>query len=138
VTDANSTRLEKLRKRRATPVTTPSDLNGKAAKEVGAAMSGIVADVFAPYLKTKNFHWHMTGPHFRHSHLLLDEQADRIFALTDAIAERVRKIRAPTLKSIGQIAKAQRDIATARLVDEGERSGWFLFASIARPESGGR
>jgi starvation-inducible DNA-binding protein len=108
MTHANTTKLEKLRERRLAPLTTPSDLGAKAAKDVGGAMNGILADVFALYLKTKNFHWHMTGPHFRDYHLLLDEQADQIFAMTDAIAERVRKIGAPTLKSIGQIAKTQR------------------------------
>jgi starvation-inducible DNA-binding protein len=108
MTDANSTKLEKLRERRLAPLTTPSDLDAKAAKDVGGTMNRILADVFALYLKTKNFHWHMTGPHFRDYHLLLDEQADQIFAMTDAIAERIRKIGAPTLKSIGQIAKTQR------------------------------
>ena len=182
MTDANSTKLEKLRDRRAAPLTTPSDLDAKAAREVGGTMNAILSDVFALYLKTKNFHWHMTGPHFRDYHLLLDEQADQIFAMTDAIAERVRKIGAPTLKSIGQIAKTQRildneadyvepsdmlaelrednasltarmreaheicerhrDIATASLlevwIDETERRAWFLFASSAPNDSGGR
>src|SRR5262249_31628846 len=140
------------------------------------------ADVFALYMKTKNFHWHMSGPHFRDYHLLLDEQADQIFAMTDVIAERVRKIGGPTLKSIGHIAKQQRvldndadyvepagmpaelrednatlaanlreaheicdkhrDIATASLIevwiDETERRAWFLYASMARPDSGAR
>jgi len=104
----NSTKVEKLRARRSAPLTTPSDLDARAAKEVGGAMNRILADVFALYVKTKNFHWHMTGPHFRDYHLLLDEQADQIFAMTDVIAERVRKIGAPTLKSVGQIAKTQR------------------------------
>jgi starvation-inducible DNA-binding protein len=182
MTQENSTKMERLRERRSAPLTTPSDLDASAAKEVGGAMNRILADVFALYVKTKNFHWHMTGPHFRDYHLLLDEQADQIFAMTDAIAERVRKIGASTLKSIGQIAKAQRvldndadyvepsdmlaelrednasltanlreaheicethrDIATASLlevwIDETERRAWFLFASIARPDSGGR
>jgi starvation-inducible DNA-binding protein len=106
--DTQSTNVEKLRDRRSAPLTTPSDLDPNAAKEVGGAMNRILADVFALYVKTKNFHWHMTGPHFRDYHLLLDEQADQIFAMTDAIAERVRKIGAPTLKSIGEISKTQR------------------------------
>jgi starvation-inducible DNA-binding protein len=106
--DKHSTHTDKLRGRRLAPLTTPSDLDAGAAKEVGGAMKALLADVFALYLKTKNFHWHMTGPHFRDYHLLLDEQADQIFAMTDAIAKRVRKIGAPTLKSIGQIAKTQR------------------------------
>jgi starvation-inducible DNA-binding protein len=108
MTDANSTKMEKLRERRSTPLTTPSDLDARTAKEVGGAMNRILADVFALYVKTKNFHWHMSGPHFRDYHLLLDEQADQIFAMTDPIAERVRKIGGPTIKSIGQIAKSQR------------------------------
>ena len=108
MTDANSTKMEKLRERRSTPLTTPSDLDARTAKEVGGAMNRILADVFALYVKTKNFHWHMSGPHFRDYHLLLDEQADQIFAMTDPVAERVRKIGGPTIKSIGQIAKTQR------------------------------
>jgi starvation-inducible DNA-binding protein len=106
--DLSSTNLDKLRERRSAALTTPSDLAAGAVREVGGAMNRILADVFALYVKTKNFHWHMTGPHFRDYHLLLDEQADQIFAMTDAIAERVRKIGAPTLKSIGQIGKTQR------------------------------
>ena len=96
MTHANSTKLEKLRDWRTTSLSTPSDLDARTAKEVGGAMNEILADVFALYLKTKNFHWHMTGPHFRDYHLLLDEQSDQIFAMTDPIAERVRKIGAPT------------------------------------------
>jgi starvation-inducible DNA-binding protein len=102
------TKAVRLRERRSAPLTTPSDLDARAAKEVGGAMNLILADVFALYVKTKNFHWHMTGPHFRDYHLLLDEQADQIFAMTDAVAERVRKVGAPTLKSIGQIGRMQR------------------------------
>ncbi len=108
MTEHPSTKMETLRDRRGIPLTTPSDLDSAAAKEVGGALNRILADVFALYLKTKNFHWHMTGPHFRDYHLLLDEQADQIFAMTDVLAERARKIGAPTLKSIGQIAKMQR------------------------------
>ncbi len=106
--DANTNQVEQLRERRAAPLKTPSDLDANAAREVGGALNLILADVFALYLKTKNFHWHVSGPHFRDYHLLLDEQADQIFAMTDPIAERVRKIGAPTLRSIGQIAKTQR------------------------------
>ena len=87
---------------------TPTDLNSNAVRDVAAALNLMLADVFALYLKTKNFHWHMSGPHFRDYHLLLDEQADQIFAMTDAIAERVRKIGGATLRSIGQIARLQR------------------------------
>ncbi len=90
------------------PLSTPTDLAPKATKEVSAAMNAILADVFALYLKTKNFHWHVSGPHFRDYHLMLDEQGDQLFAITDPIAERVRKIGGMTLRSIGQISKMQR------------------------------
>jgi starvation-inducible DNA-binding protein len=104
----SSTKVTELRERRSSVMATPSDLDAHAATEIGGAMNAVLADVFALYLKTKNFHWHMTGPHFRDYHLLLDEQADQVFAMTDPIAERVRKLGAQTLKSIGQIARAQR------------------------------
>jgi starvation-inducible DNA-binding protein len=90
------------------PLITPTDLSAEAAKDIAGAMNAILADVFALYLKTKNFHWHMSGPHFRDYHLLLDEHADQLFAMTDPIAERVRKIGGMTLHSIGQISKIQR------------------------------
>ena len=97
-----------LRVRRESPLATRTDLSGDATKDISAAMNGILADVFALYLKTKNFHWHMSGPHFRDYHLLLDEQADQIYAMTDPIAERVRKLGGSTLRSIGHIARTQR------------------------------
>ena len=87
---------------------TPTDLRPGATPNISAALSGLLADVFALYLKTKNFHWHMSGPHFRDYHLLLDEQGDQLFAMTDPIAERARKIGGTTLRSIGQIARQQR------------------------------
>ncbi len=87
---------------------TPTDLSGQAIEEVSAVLNPVLADLFALYLKTKNFHWHVSGPHFRDYHLLLDEQAAQIFATTDEVAERVRKIGGTTLRSIGQIAKLQR------------------------------
>jgi starvation-inducible DNA-binding protein len=87
---------------------TPTDLGANAAKDIAAAINGVLADIFALYLKTKNFHWHMSGPHFRDYHLLLDEHADQIFAITDVLAERVRKIGQPTLRSIGDITRHQR------------------------------
>ena len=87
---------------------TPTDLGSNATKDISAALNGILADTFALYLKTKNFHWHVSGPHFRDYHLMFDEQADQIFAMTDVLAERVRKIGGTTLRSIGQVAKAQR------------------------------
>ena len=86
---------------------TPSDIGGNAASDVVAVLNRLLADAFALYLKTKNFHWHMSGPHFRDYHLLLDEQSDQIFAMTDPIAERVRKLGGSTLHSIGDIARHQ-------------------------------
>jgi starvation-inducible DNA-binding protein len=87
---------------------TPTDLGANATRAIAAALNGLLADVFALYLKTKNFHWHMSGPHFRDYHLLLDEQSDQIFAMTDELAERVRKLGQLTLHSIGEIARNQR------------------------------
>ena len=87
---------------------TPIDLGANATRDIAGALNGLLADVFALYMKTKNFHWHMSGPHFRDYHLMLDEQSDQIFAMTDVLAERVRKIGHLTLHSIGEIARAQR------------------------------
>jgi len=87
---------------------TPTDLGANATKDIAGALNAILADTFALYMKTKNFHWHVSGPHFRDYHLLLDEQAEQIFASTDVIAERVRKIGGNTLRSIGDIARHQR------------------------------
>jgi starvation-inducible DNA-binding protein len=97
-----------LQQRRASPLATPTDLNEKVTRDIAAGLNGILSDIFALYLKTKNFHWHMSGPHFRDYHLLLDEQSDQIFAMTDPIAERVRKIGRSTVRSIGAIARTQR------------------------------
>src|SRR6202045_1199315 len=94
--------------RRLAPLDTPTDLKPDAVKDIAAALNLLLADMFALYMKTKNFHWHMSGPHFRDYHLLLDEQADQIYATTDPIAERVRKLGATTLRSIGHIAKLKR------------------------------
>jgi starvation-inducible DNA-binding protein len=94
--------------RRMAPLDTPTDLASNAVRDLSGALNILLGDVFALYLKTKNFHWHMSGPHFRDYHLLLDEQSDQIFAMTDAIAERVRKIGGTTLRSIGQIGRLQR------------------------------
>jgi starvation-inducible DNA-binding protein len=101
----NTEELESLQRRR---LDTPTDLKKAATKDIAGAMNAILADVFALYLKTKNFHWHMSGPHFRDYHLLLDEHADQIFAMTDPIAERVRKVGGTTIRSIGHIARLQR------------------------------
>jgi starvation-inducible DNA-binding protein len=94
--------------RRAAALHTPGGFSQTASHDLGAALNALLADVFALYLKTKNFHWHVSGPHFRDYHLLLDEQADQIFALSDPIAERIRKIGATAIRSIGHIARLQR------------------------------
>jgi starvation-inducible DNA-binding protein len=104
----NSTKTAELRQRRDAPLAIRTDLTRSATKDIAGAMNAILADVFALYLKTKNFHWHMSGPHFRDYHLLLDEHGDQLFAMTDPIAERVRKLGGLTIKSIGQIARIQR------------------------------
>src|SRR5438132_11877229 len=104
----NSKKISELRQRRDAPLATPTDLTRSATKDIAGAMNAILADVFALYLKTKNFHWHMSGPHFRDYHLLLDEHGDQLFAMTDPIAERVRKIGGLTLRSIGHISRTQR------------------------------
>src|SRR5271167_3135319 len=93
---------------RQAPLATPTDLKPNAVRDLAGALNILLADMFGLYLKTKNFHWHVSGPHFRDYHLLLDEQGDQIFATTDAIAERVRKIGGTTLRSIGHIARLQR------------------------------
>jgi starvation-inducible DNA-binding protein len=87
---------------------TPSYLTSNAIRDLSGVLNTLLADTFALYLKTKNYHWHMSGPHFRDYHLLLDEQADQIFAVTDPIAERVRKIGGMTLRSIGHVGRLQR------------------------------
>jgi starvation-inducible DNA-binding protein len=89
-------------------LTTPTTLSETAVEEISQALKLLLSDVFALYLKTKNFHWHMSAPHFRDYHLMLDEQADQIFAMTDPIAERARKLGAATIRSIGQISRCQR------------------------------
>lgn len=94
--------------RKSAALHTPTDLGANATTDISAALTGLLADFFALYLKTKNFHWHMSGRHFRDYHLLLDEQAAQILAATDDIAERARKIGGMTLRSVGQIARLQR------------------------------
>src|SRR5215467_7183536 len=93
---------------RTAPLATPTDLKPNAVRDLAGALNALLADMFGLYVKTKNFHWHMSGPHFRDYHLLLDEQADQIFAATDDVAERCRKIGGMTLRSIGHIARLQR------------------------------
>jgi starvation-inducible DNA-binding protein len=99
---------EQLRRRREAPLITPTDLGASASKDIAGGMNAILADVFALYVKTKNFHWHMSGPHFRDYHLMLDEHADQLYAMADPIAERIRKTGGSTLRSIGHIARIQR------------------------------
>src|SRR5215510_379865 len=98
----------KAAQRRKAPLQTPSIYDTNAIRDLSGALNALLADTFALYLKTKNFHWHMSGPHFRDYHLLLDEQGDQLFAMTDPLAERVRKIGGLTLRSIGGIARMQR------------------------------
>jgi starvation-inducible DNA-binding protein len=125
------------RKRRKAPLSTPTDLGSNATTDIAAALTGVLADMFALYLKTKNFHWHLSGPHFRDYHLMLDEQGDQIFATTDALAERARKVGGTTLRSIGHIGRLQRitdndaDYVTpedmlAELADDNRRLTGFL------------
>lgn len=102
------TDLTKAAEARQRPLRTPIDLKSEATRDISAGLNALLADVFAVYLKTKNFHWHMSGPHFRDYHLLLDEQGDQLFAMTDPIAERARKVGGTTLRSIGQIARQSR------------------------------
>src|SRR5256885_412370 len=108
MTKPSAGKVQTLKERQMAPLVTPTDLRAKATKDIAAAMNAILADVFALYLKTKNFHWHMSGPHFRDYHLLLDEQADQLYAMSDPIAERIRKVGGNTLRSIGHIARLQR------------------------------
>ncbi len=99
---------EDARKHRMAPLHTPGGLGENAARDISGALTTLLADIFALYLKTKNFHWHVSGPHFRDYHLLLDEQADQIFATIDPITERVRKIGGTTLRSVGHVSRLQR------------------------------
>ena len=100
--------VKEAKVRRMAPLTTPTGLSADAVRDLSGALNTLLADTFALYMKTKNFHWHVSGPHFRDYHLMLDEQAGQIYATTDVIAERVRKIGGTTLRSIGQIARLQR------------------------------
>jgi starvation-inducible DNA-binding protein len=106
----NKKKRRTLARKMESPLATPTDLGDGAVTDIAAAMNAILADIFALYVKTKNFHWHASGPHFRDNHLLFDEQAEQIFAMTDPVAERVRKLGGVTLRSIGQISRMQRVI----------------------------
>ncbi len=97
-----------LIERQTAPLAVPSDIKGQAERDISGGLNALLADVFCLYLKTKNFHWHMSGPHFRDYHLLLDDHGDQLFAMTDDLAERVRKIGGLTIRSIGHIARLQR------------------------------
>jgi starvation-inducible DNA-binding protein len=99
---------QELVERQKAPLATPTDLEAKSVKDITGALNALLADVFSLYVKTKNFHWHMSGRHFRDYHLLLDEHGDQLFAMTDDIAERVRKIGGTTIRSIGNISRLQR------------------------------
>jgi starvation-inducible DNA-binding protein len=105
---SNAMKVSDQKRLQRTPLNTPTDLKAAATKDIAGALNGILADAFALYMKTKNFHWHMSGPHFRDYHLLLDEQADQLYAMTDPIAERIRKVGGTTLRSVGHIARTQR------------------------------
>lgn len=104
----DTTLTKTLKYRRDAPMATPTDLKVAATRDIAGAMNGALADVFALYLKTKNFHWHMSGPHFRDYHMMLDDHGDQLFAMTDPIAERVRKVGGQTLRSIGHLGRPQR------------------------------
>ena len=97
-----------LKSRRTAALETPSGFGANARRDIAGALTILLADLFALYIKTKNFHWHVSGPHFRDYHLLLDEQADQIFATTDPVAERARKVGGTTIRSIGEISRTQR------------------------------
>ena len=128
--------------RQIAPLRTPTDLGADATRDIAAALTALLADVFALYLKTKNFHWHMSGPHFRDYHLMLDDQGDQLFAMTDDIAERARKVGGTTLRSIGHIGRLQRiadndaDYVTAQdmlaeLAQDNQQLTGFLRATHA-------
>lgn len=100
--------IEEVKEKRKKPLATPTDLESSSTKFITGAMNNLLADIYALYLKTKNFHWHMSGPHFRDYHLMMDEQANELFLMSDPIAERIRKLGGTTLRSIGHISRMQR------------------------------
>src|SRR4051794_3450985 len=108
MTQLTPAKEQELKQLQRAPLSTPTDLTAEATRDITGALNALLSDVFALYLKTKNFHWHLSGPHFRDYHLMFDEQADQLFAMTDPIAERVRKLGGSTLKSIGHISRLQR------------------------------
>jgi starvation-inducible DNA-binding protein len=129
-----------LSARRAAALRTPTDLGTQATADIAGALTALLADMFALYVKTKNFHWHMSGPHFRDYHLMLDEQGDQILATTDIIAERARKVGGTTLRSIGHVGRVQRILDNdadfvspsdmlSELADDNRRLTGFLRAT---------
>lgn len=131
-----------IKSRQGAALHTRSDLGAQATLDIAASLTGLLADVFALYLKTKNFHWHLSGPNFRDYHLMLDEQGDQLFAMTDVIAERARKVGGNTLRSIGHIKRIQRLLDNdaeyvtpqdmlAELADDNRRLTGFLRATHA-------
>src|SRR6478736_6659224 len=137
-----------VKKRRKAPLTTPTDLGDNAGRDITGALNALLADVFALYLKTKNFHWHVSGPHFRDYHLLLDEQADQIFAITDDIADYVdpldmlAELRSDnqaliaSMREVHDLCDEENDVATTSLIevwiDQAERRVWFLYEASRR------
>src|SRR5664279_5277709 len=99
---------QEMKSRRAAPLHTPTGLGSNAVRDISGALTALLADMLALYLKTKNFHWHVSGPHFRNDHLMLDEQGAQILATTDPIAERVRKVGGTTIRSVGHVSRLQR------------------------------
>ena len=139
---ATTEKMKNAKKHRMAPLATPSDLGAEATRDISASLNVLLADTFALYFKTKNFHWHMSGPSFRDYHLLLDEQGDQIFATIDPIAERVRKLGGTTLRSVGHAARLQRlsdndaDFVTpmdmlAELREDNQRLAGFMRATHA-------
>ncbi|MET3930498.1 starvation-inducible DNA-binding protein [Lysobacter sp. OAE881] len=131
-----------VKTRQSAPLHTRTDLRAQAGLDIAAALTTLLADMLALYMKTKNFHWHMSGPHFRDYHLMLDEQAGEIFATTDAIAERARKVGGTTLRSIGHVHRLQRLLDNdaeyvtpqdmlAELADDNRRLASFLRSTHA-------
>lgn len=129
-----------IKSRQGAALHTRSDLGAQATLDIATSLTGLLADVFALYLKTKNFHWHLSGPNFRDYHLMLDEQGDQLFAMTDVIAERARKVGGNTLRSVGHIQRIQRLLDNdaeyvtpqdmlAELADDNRRLTGFLRAT---------
>ena len=127
----STTEVRDLKDRQRTPLATPTDLTPEATRDITGCMNAILADVFALYLKTKNFHWHLSGPHFRDYHLMFDEQAAQLFAMTDPIAERVRKIGGSTIRSIGHISRHSASSTTTPITSS-PRTCWPNCARTTR------